>query len=79
MEHLPAPKGLLTIAEAARLLNLSYRTVHRATQTKELPTVRFLNRSYVPASAITRLLAGIPISPPSGEAIGQVGEVTMVA
>ena len=67
MENLPNPRGLLTISEVARLTGLSIRTIRRAVQANEIPTVRVLSRNYVPASAITKLLAEIPIGPPGGE------------
>jgi len=80
MENFPNPKGLLTISDVARLTGLSIRTIRRATQANEIPTVRVLSRNYIPASAITKLLAGIPIGPPGEDVIGgRAGEVSMVA
>jgi excisionase family DNA binding protein len=49
-------KPLLTIAEAAERLGLSYQTAYKWVERGELPTVRVAGRRRVPAAALDEIL-----------------------
>lgn len=50
--------ALYTVEQAAWMLGVSADRVHRAIRTGTLPTIRRQGRCYVPATALTQLLAG---------------------
>lgn len=76
MDALPNPRGLLTVADTARLTGLSVPTIKRAILAGEIPVVTVLRRRYVPMRELDKLLAGIPVGGPSEEPQGRArGEV----
>jgi excisionase family DNA binding protein len=56
--HRAAPALLLSVAEAARLLDIGATRAWRLVQSGEIPTVRLGKRVLVPRSAVERIVSG---------------------
>jgi excisionase family DNA binding protein len=53
-------RRVVTVGEAAAILQISRGAAYQAAKTKELPTIRIGRRLLVPVAALDRLLAGNP-------------------
>jgi excisionase family DNA binding protein len=53
-----APRRVVTVGEAAAILEISRGAAYEAAKTKQLPTIRIGRRLLVPVAALERMLAG---------------------
>ena len=51
-------RRVVTVGEAAAILQISRGAAYQAAKTKELPTIRIGRRLLVPLAALERMLAG---------------------
>jgi excisionase family DNA binding protein len=51
------PRRVVTVGEAAAILEISRGAAYQAAKTKELPTIRIGRRLLVPLAALERMLA----------------------
>jgi excisionase family DNA binding protein len=51
-------RRVVTVGEAATILQISRGAAYQAAKTKELPTIRIGRRLLVPLAALERMLAG---------------------
>jgi excisionase family DNA binding protein len=52
------PRRVVTVGEAAAILQISRGAAYHAAKTKELPTIRIGRHLLVPLAALERMLAG---------------------
>lgn len=52
------PRRVVTVGEAAAILQISRGAAYQAAKTRELPTIRIGRRLLVPVAALDRMLAG---------------------
>jgi len=58
LESTKPPRRVVTVREAAAILQISRATAYQAAKAKEIPTIRIGRRLLVPLAALERLLAG---------------------
>jgi excisionase family DNA binding protein len=52
------PRRVVTVGEAAAILEISRSAAYEAAKTKQLPTIRIGRRLLVPVAALERMLVG---------------------
>jgi excisionase family DNA binding protein len=58
VETTKPPRRVVTVGEAAAILEISRGAAYQAAKTKQLPTIRIGRRLLVPMAALEHLLAG---------------------
>ena len=58
LETIKPPRRVVTVGEAAGILQISRGAAYQAAKTKELPTIRIGRRLLVPLAALERMLTG---------------------
>ncbi len=57
-------RRVVTVGEAAAILQISRGSAYQAAKTKQLPTIRIGRRLLVPTAALERMLTGSPADGP---------------